>query len=88
MNVDVMNGDIRSILVSSGRLAVPVDTLADDADLFSAGLDSLAIVNVLMSIEETFDIEFPEHLLSRKSFSSIGNLARAVAELRGLPPVR
>lgn len=82
MNVDVMNQDIRAILANSGRLAVPVDTLDDDADLFAAGLDSLAIVNVLMSIEETFDVEFPEHLLSRKSFSSIGNLSRAVAELR------
>jgi acyl carrier protein len=83
MNVDVMSGDIRAILASSGRLAVPVETLSDDADLFAAGIDSLAIVNVLMSIEEAFDIEFPEHLLSRKSFSSIGNLSRAVAELRG-----
>lgn len=88
MNVDVMNGDIRAILAGSGRLAVPVERLADDADLFAAGLDSLAIVNVLMAIEETFDIEFPEHLLSRRSFSSIGNLARAVAELRGVPAVR
>jgi acyl carrier protein len=82
MNVDVMNQDIRAILANSGRLAVPVDTLDDDADLFAAGLDSLAIVNVLMSIEETFDVEFPEHLLSRKSFSSIAHLSRAVAELR------
>lgn len=82
MNVDVQSQDIRAILANSGRLAVPVDTLEDDADLFAAGLDSLAIVNVLMSIEETFDIEFPEHLLSRKSFSSIRNLSRAVAELR------
>ncbi len=82
MNAAVMNEDIRAILASSGRLAVPVGTLDDDADLFAAGLDSLAIVNVLMSIEEMFDIEFPEHLLSRKSFSSIGNLSRAVAELR------
>ena len=82
MNVDVMNQDIRAILANSGRLAVPIDSLDDDADLFAAGLDSLAIVNVLMSIEETFEVEFPEHLLSRKSFSSIANLSRAVAELR------
>jgi acyl carrier protein len=82
MNVDVQNQDIRAILANSGRLAVPVDTLDDDADLFAAGLDSLAIVNVLMAIEERFDVEFPEHLLSRKSFSSIRNLSRAVEELR------
>lgn len=76
-----MQDDIRQILVESGRLAVPVGHLTDDADLFAAGLDSLAIVNVLMAIEERFDIELPDELLSRRSFSSIGTIARIVADL-------
>jgi acyl carrier protein len=59
--------------------------LADDADLFAAGLDSLAIVNVLMSIEENFDIELPDELLSRRSFSSISTIARVVSDLTARP---
>ena len=69
-----MQDEIRAILARSGRLAVPVENLEDEADLFAAGLDSLAIVTVLMSIEERFDIELPDELLSRRSFSSIGTI--------------
>jgi acyl carrier protein len=76
-----MRDEIRRILARSGRLAVPVDALSDDADLFSAGLDSLAIVNVLMNLEEHFDIELPDALLSRRSFASIATIASVVADL-------
>ncbi len=76
-----MQDDIREILAQSGRLAVPVESLDDEADLFAAGLDSLAIVNVLMSIEERFDIELPDEMLSRRSFASIATLKRVVSEL-------
>jgi acyl carrier protein len=76
-----MQDEIREILAHSGRLAVPVDSLDDEADLFAAGLDSLAIVKVLMSIEERFDIELPDEMLSRRSFSSIATIKRVVADL-------
>lgn len=76
-----MQDEIRAILASSGRLAVPVESLGAEADLFAAGLDSLAIVNVLMSIEERFDIELPDELLSRRLFSSIATISRVVADL-------
>jgi acyl carrier protein len=76
-----MQDDIREILAQNGRLAVPIESLDDEADLFAAGLDSLAIVNVLMSIEERFDIELPDEMLSRRSFSSIATLKRVVADL-------
>jgi len=74
---------IREILAENGRLTVPVDKLNDDADLFAAGLDSLAIVNVLMSLEETFDIELPDDKLSRKTFANIGTIRSVVEELAG-----
>jgi acyl carrier protein len=76
-----MQDDIRQILARSGRLAVSVDSLGDDDDLFASGLDSLAIVNVLLNIEEHFDIELPDELLSRRSFSSIATIRRIVASL-------
>jgi acyl carrier protein len=73
--------EIREILAQNGRLAVPVSSLRDADDLFAAGLDSLAIVNVLMALEERFDIELPDEMLQRKSFSSIATIEAAV---RGL----
>jgi acyl carrier protein len=72
---------IREILAHSGRLAVPVDSLRDGDDLFAAGLDSLAIVNVLMTLEERFGIELPEDRLQRKSFANIATIEAVVADL-------
>jgi acyl carrier protein len=74
-------GEIRDILAQNGRLAVPIASLDDNADLFAAGLDSLAIVNVLMSLEEHFDIELPDEMLQRRSFSSIATIETVVASL-------
>ena len=73
--------EIRDILEQAGRLSVPVSSLRDSDDLFAAGLDSLAIVNVLMALEERFDIELPDAMLQRKSFSSIATIDAVVREL-------
>ena len=77
-----MTDDIREILKDVGGLAKPVETLTDDADLFAAGLTSFATVNVMLAIEERFDIEVPDKLLRRDTFRSIASLAKVVAGLR------
>jgi acyl carrier protein len=76
---------IRQVLTESGRLAAPTDSLDSEADLFTVGLDSLAIVNVLMSLEERFDIELPDELLSRRSFSNIATIEEIITKLVGHP---
>lgn len=72
---------IREILTTHGRLATNVSELADDSDLYDAGLTSLITVNLLLAIEDHFDVEFPDELLSRRTFQSIDALAEAVQEL-------
>ena len=76
---------IRQVLTESGRLAIPTGSLDSEADLFTVGLDSLAIVNVLMSLEERFDIELPDELLSRRSFSNIATIEEIITKLVGHP---
>ena len=78
-----MEDRLRAILEQAGRLAVPVSGLAGDADLFAAGLSSLATVNVMLAIEDEFGVEFPDSLLSRRSFESIAALIGVVATLQG-----
>ncbi|MGJ7039993.1 acyl carrier protein [Shinella sp. BE166] len=78
-----MKQKIRDILAKHGALPVPVDQLADDADLYAAGLSSFASVQVMLGIEEAFDVEFPDNLLNRKSFQSIAAITRAVEGLTG-----
>ena len=77
-----MKTELRRILAESARLDVPIDTLADNDDLYSAGLSSLATVHVMLAIEDEFGIEIPDHMLTRRLFSSVDSLASAVEELR------
>ncbi len=56
-------------------------SLSDDANLYDAGLTSFASVQMMLAIEEEFDIEFPETMLTRRTFSSLANIAAAVSEL-------
>jgi acyl carrier protein len=75
------HSQVRSILATHGRLPVDVAKLADDSDLYDAGLTSLITVNLLLAIEDHFDVEFPDALLSRRTFQSINALAEAVEGL-------
>jgi acyl carrier protein len=72
---------IREILAQHGRLTIDVASLDNDADLYSAGLTSLATVGIMLAIEDRFDIEFPESMLSRKTFKSVAAITEAVTNL-------
>ena len=58
------------------------EQVGDDADLYAAGLTSFASVQLMLGIEEAFDIDFPDNLLDRKSFASISAIARTVDLIR------
>ncbi|KIP98027.1 acyl carrier protein [Agrobacterium tumefaciens] len=73
-----MNSTIREILSKFGQLPVPVDTIADEADLYAAGLSSFASVQLMLGLEDAFDIEFPDSMLNRKSFASISAIEATV----------
>jgi acyl carrier protein len=77
--------DIRSILAEHARLLVDVDTLTDDSDLYQAGLTSLSTVNLMLALEEHFDVEFLDSMLGRKTFGSIRSLSDAISQLKPAP---
>jgi acyl carrier protein len=76
-----MLNEIRQILMRVGNLSSPAASLADEADLYDAGLTSFASVQLMLALEDAFDIEFPERMLTRKTFASIGSIARSIGEL-------
>jgi acyl carrier protein len=76
-----MTEAIRHILKDHGRLPVDVDELPLDADLYQAGMTSHASVNVMLALEDHFDVEFPDHMLKRGVFESIASIERALVEL-------
>ena len=76
-----MRDRVRTIVGSLNLLPVPVDGLSDQDNLFDAGITSFGSVQLMMAIEEEFDIEFPNSLLTRKTFATLGGLISAVEQL-------
>ena len=72
---------IRDLVIQHGRLGVDRASLQDDSDLYQAGLTSLGTVNLMLALENHFDIEFPDAMLTRKTFASFESIADAVAGL-------
>ena len=76
-----MNDQIRAILKENAHLSVNVDTLSDEQSLYDAGMSSHSTVNVMLALEDEFDVEFPARLLRRSVFSSVANIRNAINEL-------
>lgn len=77
-----MNDEIRQIIKDHARLPVDVESLSDDADLYEAGMTSHASVNLMLGLEDHFDVEFPDRMLKRSVFESVSAIAMALSELR------
>ena len=76
-----MLSEIREVIAQTELLSRPVDRLSDTDDLFEAGLTSYGSVRVMLALEDRFDIEFPEALLTRKTFASFAAMAAAVGSV-------
>jgi len=72
---------IRQVLKENGKFTADIDSIADDADLYEAGMTSHASVNVMLALEDAFDIEFPDRMLKRSVFESINAIHAAIEEL-------
>ena len=72
---------IRAVLAKHGRLSEDANALDVNDDLQQVGMTSHASVNVMLGLEGEFDIEFPDHMLSRTVFSSIASISAALDQL-------
>jgi acyl carrier protein len=73
--------EIREILKDHARLPVDVDDLPIDSDLYQCGMTSHASINVMLALENAFEVEFPDHLLKRSVFASIASIEAALDEI-------
>ena len=77
-----MTEEIRQIIKEHGRMPVDAGELSPTADLYQAGMTSHASVNVMLALEDHFDVEFPDRMLTRSVFESISSIEAALRELR------
>jgi acyl carrier protein len=76
-----MKDQIRQILADHARLRTDPSALTDDADLYQAGMTSHASVNVMLALEDAFDVEFPDAMLKRSVFQSVSSIAHALSSI-------
>ena len=68
------------------RQAMPerasIAPLANDSDLYDAGLTSMAMVKLMLAVEVEFDIAIPDADLHPDNFRSIAAVEKLVVRLR------
>lgn len=80
---EAIEATIRTLLARVGQSGSSLASLSSDADLYAAGLSSLATIDLMMALEEQFAVEFSDRMLNRRTFGSIARIAAAVIECRG-----
>lgn len=58
------------MLREHARLPADVDTRSDDTDLFASGVTSHANVNLMLALEDAFDVELLDRMLMCGVFKS------------------
>jgi acyl carrier protein len=76
-----MDEKIRAILAEHGQLPVDMEKLRNEDNLYEAGMTSHASVNVMLALEDEFEVEFPEEMLRKSTFESIAAIRVALGEL-------
>jgi acyl carrier protein len=70
---------VREALRQTSSLAMPIMQIADDDDLFDAGLSSFDLVYLITYLEECCSIEFSREAMTRDNFSTIARVSAAMA---------
>ena len=76
-----MQDQIRDVLANHGRMAIDAREVDEQADLYELGLTSHASVDVMLALEEEFDIEFPDEVLKKSTYEYVHNIAQVIEGL-------
>jgi len=81
---EALDGTIRQVLADHGKLLTDAGGVGATDDLYVLGLTSHGCVNVMLALEEHFDVEFLDQLLKAETFASIAAIRGALYE-SGVP---
>ena len=69
---------IRRVVRNHAGLKMPLEGLKDSTDLYRAGMSSHSSVLLMIALENEFNLEFPDGMLSRDVFENIDTIASAI----------
>ena len=76
---------VRQIVLGLEDFATTRGVINDLSSLYDAGLSSYGTVNLMLALETEFDVQFPDTLLTRKTFETITSIAGVVETLQRQP---
>lgn len=79
---DITDEDVLRVVRSNLPGVRNAERIEVDTDLWNSGMDSLAIIAVMVAVEDTFGIEFTDELLTHEVFTTVTSIADAVRGLR------
>lgn len=76
---------LQKVLVLCARHCATESDLLPDISLSDAGLTSIGLIELLIELEEEFDVTFPTGLLVEDEPTSPAAITRAILELKAQP---
>ena len=74
--------DQQLVTLVSERLLETQPGFGADSNLYEAGLDSMALMQLLILVEEDYGVSIPESALTKQNFSTIRHLSQLIRERR------
>jgi acyl carrier protein len=62
-------------------------TLGEDDDLYAAGMESLAVIRLMLQLEDEFGVEVPDEALQYSAFSTVARICAVFGPLLELRPL-
>ena len=87
MDRSTIRADVKNLLVSGLRLTMPAAEIADDAPIFGhtpegagLGLDSIDALELVVLVEEKFNVMIPDEEVGKRAFASVAALADFIVD--------
>ena len=84
-----VRSEVKELLVSGLRLTVNAGEIADDAPIFGhgpdgggLGLDSIDALELVVLVEERFNVVIPDEDVGKRAFASVAALADFIVETK------
>ncbi len=74
--------DQQLVTLVSERLLETQPGFDADSNLYEAGLDSMALMQLLILVEEEYGVSIPESALTKQNFSTVRHLSQLIRERR------
>ena len=76
------NLDQQLVTLVSERLLETQPGFDAESNLYEAGLDSMALMQLLILVEEEYGVSIPESALTKQNFSTVRHLSQLIREGR------